>query len=606
MTFATVIQERTLIFDGAMGTEIYRRNILTNQCFDELCLSQPKVIEEIHQAYVTAGADVLTTNTYGANRPALERFGLAEHLEAINRAAVTLARSVAEKSEQPVYVAGSVGPTAQDGAHNGDSAGPLEEQVRVLADAGVDLIIFETLPTRRAAERAAAAMQCAPTLPYILSFAVYPDNESRVGEPVAALLAPLPDCAIQPVAWGLNCASGPDALLTAAEGAMPLIRLPLIVQPNAGIPREVGGRQIYLCSPDYLGVYAKRYLKLGVRGIGGCCGTTPDHIREIAQRVKPLSKKHVDISTIELAPDVDLQPATPFGEKSRFASRLARNLWVTSVELLPPRGYDLSDTIARARRLYTHGVDAINIPDGPRASSRISPLVTSAMIQREAQIEVILHFCCRDRNLIGMQADLLACAASGLRNILFVTGDPPKLGNYPFASGVFDMDSIGLCRVQQRLNQGVDLGGQRIDPQTHAAIGVGADPTALDQERELRRFAEKVEAGAEFVITQPMFDADALLHFLDKLQASPVKILAGIWPLASFRNALFLRNEVPGVTVPDTIMARMESVSSKEDQRRVGIEIAREITEQVRDRVQGIQVSPPVGNVETALAVVEP
>lgn len=605
MSFEQAIQEGTLVFDGAMGTELYRRNVLTNRCFDELCLSQPRMVEEIHQAYATAGAEVLTTNTYGANRPALERFGFAEQLEDINRAAVALARGVAEKAGHTIYVAGSIGPSLRESSSQGESAGILEEQIRVLADATVDLIIFETLPTREAAERAAAAMKCMAGLPYILSFAVYQDNESRVGEPVTALLAPLPSGAVEPVAWGFNCASGPDALLTAAECAMPLIRLPLIVQPNAGVPREVGGRQIYLCSPDYIGVYAKRYLKLGVRGIGGCCGTTPDHIREIAQRVKPLSKKRHDVTKVELAPDVQLQPATPFGEKSRFAARLAQGHWVTSVELLPPRGYDLTDTVERARRLHEHGVDAINIPDGPRASSRISPLMTSVMVQREAKIEVILHFCCRDRNLIGMQADLLACAACGLRNILFVTGDPPKLGNYPFATGVFDMDSIGLCRVQQRLNQGVDLGGQRIDPQTHAAIGVGADPTALDQERELRRFAEKLEAGAEFAITQPMFDADALLRFLDKLPASPVKILAGIWPLASFRNALFLRNEVPGVSVPDSIMERLESVNGKEDQRKMGIEIAREIAAQVHDRVQGIQVSPPFGNVDTALAVVE-
>lgn len=604
MSFEQAIQEGTLVFDGAMGTELYRRNVLTNRCFDELCLSQPKMVEEIHQAYAAAGAEVLTTNTYGANRPALEHFGFAEQLEDINRAAVAIARGVAEKAGHTIYVAGSIGPSLRESSSQGESAGILEEQIHVLADAAVDLIIFETMPTREAAERAAAAMKCVAGLPYILSFAVYQDNESRVGEPVATLLAPLPSGTIEPVAWGFNCASGPDALLTATECAMPLIRLPLIVQPNAGVPREVGGRQIYLCSPEYIGVYAKRYLKLGVRGIGGCCGTTPDHIREIAQRVKPLAKKRHDVTKVELAPDLQLQPATPFAEKSRFASRLAQGHWVTSVELLPPRGYDLAETVERARRLQEHGVDAINIPDGPRASSRISPLMTSAMVQREAKIEVILHFCCRDRNLIGMQADLLACAACGLRNILFVTGDPPKLGNYPFATGVFDMDSIGLCRVQQRLNQGVDLGGQRIDPQTHAAIGVGADPTALDQEREIRRFAEKIEAGAEFAITQPMFDADALLRFLDKLPASPVKILAGIWPLASYRNALFLRNEVPGVTVPDSIMERLESVSGKEDQRKMGIEIAREIAAQVHDRVQGIQVSPPFGNVETALAVI--
>lgn len=605
MTFSDAIREGVLIFDGAMGTELYQRNVLPHQCFEELCLTQPKVVEEVHQAYASAGAEVLTTNTYGANHCALERFGLSAQVAELNRAAVRLARGVGEKAGHTVYVAASVGPVPREAPGTVDAVAVLREQIAVLAEAGVDVILFETLPTRESAEKAAEAMLCAPGVPFILSFAVYADGESRLGEPVTALMTPFSEGLPAPVAWGLNCASGPDALFAAAEKAMAFIGLPLVVQPNAGTPREVGGRQIYLCSPEYLAVYAKRFFKLGVRGIGGCCGTTPDHIREAAQRVKPLAKKQVDIRVVEAAPEVPLQEPTPFGERTRFAWRLSQNQWVSSVELLPPRGYDLSDIIAKARRLYTHGVDAINIPDGPRASSRISPLVTSAMVQREAQIEVIPHFCCRDRNLIGMQADLLACAACNLRNILFVTGDPPKLGNYPFATGVFDMDSIGLCRIQRRLNQGVDLGGQSIEPKTQAVIGVGADPTALDRERELRRFAEKLDAGAEFVITQPMFDADALLRFLDQLPESPVKILAGVWPLASYRNALFLRNEVPGVTVPDAIMARMESMTEKEDQRRMGIEIAREIVAQVRHRVQGVQISPPFGNVDTALAVVE-
>jgi homocysteine S-methyltransferase len=419
------------------------------------------------------------------------------------------------------------------------------------------------------------------------------------------LLAPFPDRPGLLIGWGMNCASGPDALLTAAERAMRFIDKPLVVQPNAGMPRDVDGRKIYLCSPDYLAGYAKRYLDLGVRGIGGCCGTTPEHIKEIARRIKPLAKKPGRAAHIEVAAGVTPKEATPFAKKSRLAWKLAHGKWVASVELLPPRGYDLADTIAKAKALHRHGADAINIPDGPRASSRLSPLVTAMSIQREAQIEVILHFCCRDRNLIGMQADLLACAACEIRNILFVTGDPPKLGNYPFASGVFDMDSIGLCGVQKRLNQGIDLGGQGIDPQTHAVIGVGADPTALDQEREIRRFDEKVEAGAEFAITQPVFDVEALFRFLDRVQRLGIPTLAGVWPLASYRNAVFLKNEVPGVVVPDTIMERMAAVSTKEDQCRVGIEIARESIERIRGRVAGIQVSPPFGNVRTALAVIE-
>jgi homocysteine S-methyltransferase len=280
-------------------------------------------------------------------------------------------------------------------------------------------------------------------------------------------------------------------------------------------------------------------------------------------------------------------------------------LWSTSVELLPPRGYDLTGIIGRSSKLHACGVDAVNIPDGPRASSRISSLVAADRIQREAGIEVILHFCCRDRNLIGMQADVLACAACGIRNILFVTGDPPKLGNYPHATGVFDTDSIGMAAVQARLNRGIDLGGQALDPRTHAVIGVGLDPTALDRKRELDRFRRKVEAGAEFAITQPVFDPEALLRFLDQVRQYEIPIMAGIWPLASLRNATFMQNEVPGVEIPDDVMQRMASAESREGQLEMGIQIACESVQRVQDRVAGIQVSAPFGKIETALAVIE-
>ena len=607
------LNEGVVIFDGAMGTEIYKHNVLINQCFDELCLTNTDLIREIHAAYCEAGADVLTANTFGANRLALSKFGLGEKMAAINRAAVGLAREVAAKTDRPVFVAGSVGPVLHEKPIEEDVRALIEEHVKLLLDAGVDFIIFETQPTRAAVETCAAAMLPWPHAPFILSYTVYEDCESAAGESLERLFAPLPDAGqtprglslAQPTAWGLNCGVGPDALLTAVERTVRLIDRPLVVQPNAGKPREVAGRHLYFCSPDYLAGYAKRYLELGVRGIGGCCGTTPDHIREVARRIKPLARKPLEPVRVELSPGVTAKVETPFAEKSRLAWRVANRKWVTAVELVPPRGYDLVQIVAKAKVLHQRGVDAVNIPDGPRASSRLSPLVTALNIQREAQIEVILHFCCRDRNLIGMQADLLACAACSIRNILFVTGDPPKLGNYPFASGVFDMDAIGLCGVQKRLNQGIDLGGQAIDPQTYAVIGVGADPTALDQEREIRRFHEKVQAGAEFAITQPVFDIEALFRFLDRIQHLTIPILAGVWPLASYRNALFLKNEVPGVVVPDAIMERMAAFNAAEDQRNAGIEIAREAIAQFRNRVSGIQVSPPFGNVHTALSVIE-
>ena len=601
--FPDALVRGVLVFDGAMGTEIYRHHVFTNRSFDELCLSDPKLIETIHRDYCDAGADVLTTNTFGAQRSGLEKYGLADKVRDINRAGATIARRVADAADRPVLVAGSIGPVATQRQSEETVEEMIAQQAAALWEGGADFVIFETQPSRAAIEQCAAAMRRQPEVPFILSCMVAGQGESVAGEPIEHLLAPLPGDGPQPIAWGLNCGTGPDGLLGAVERAVRVIALPLVVQPNAGIPREVEHRKIYFCSPEYLTEYAKRFVSLGVSCVGGCCGTTPEHIREMSRSIKPLSRRRTD-PTLKQVAAVPLKPAAPLAEKSQFGKRLAAAEWVTSVELVPPRGYDLDSTVAKSRTLLERGVTAINIPDGPRASARISPLITAERILRVAQIEPILHFCCRDRNLIGMQADLLACAACGVRNILFVTGDPPKLGDYPNATGVFDADSIGMAAVQKRLNQGVDLGGQSIDPQTFAVIGVGLDPTALDRKREIDRFRQKIESGAEFAITQPVFDPEALLRMLDDVQHHGIPIVAGIWPLVSYRNALFMRNEVPGVVVPDAVMERMAAVTSREDQLATGIQIARESVARVRDRVAGIQVSAPMGNIETAWAVI--
>jgi homocysteine S-methyltransferase len=616
LTFSDAISRGVLVFDGAMGTEIYRHHVFTNRSFDELSLSDPKLIRGIHAEYRDAGADVLTTNTYGANRLALSHFGLAEKVCEINRAGAKIAREVADEADRPMFVAGSIGPypgsagasPSQISPSQSPSATSIEdlilEQVDCLMEGGADFILFETQPTRTALEKCAALMLRRPEVPHVLSFTLEANGETATGETVERLMAPLPAGVRPPIAWGMNCGSGPDGLLSSVERAVRLTTLPLIVQPNAGLPKDVDNRRIYLCSPEYLTEYAKRYVGLGASAIGGCCGTTPEHIHCIAEAIKPLARMKSKPAVVAAEP-VQTKPQLPFAEKSNFARRLAEKKWVTSVELVPPRGYDLRSTIEKSRTLHERGVTAINIPDGPRASARISPLITAEHILHEAKIEPVLHFCCRDRNLIGMQADLLACAACGIRNLLFVTGDPPKLGDYPHATGVFDADSIGMAAVQRRLNGGVDLGGQPIEPQTFAVIGVGLDPTALDRQREVDRFRRKVEAGAEFAITQPVFDPDALLRFLDEVQQYNIPILAGIWPLISYRNAAFMRNEVPGVVVPDAVMSRMESVESREGQLTVGIEIARESVARIRDRIAGIQVSAPFGRIETALAVIE-
>ncbi len=605
VSISYALREDVLVFDGAMGTEIYRRNVFVNQCFDELCLSKPDMIREIHSQYCQAGAEVLTTNTFGANRLDLSKFGLGEKMHEINAAAVALARKIADSAPHRVFVAGSVGPVIASRPDQDDVPRLIAEQVKTLVEAGVDFILFETLPTRKAVEDCALGFVRAQVkLPYLVSVAVDENGESAAGEPVERMFSSLPENIPGPAAWGLNCGAGPESLLRIVERAVQLVDVPLVVQPNAGMPKELAHRHIYLCSPEYIATYAMRYVDLGVRGIGGCCGTTPDHVSEIARYIKPLTKKRFEVSTVASPETVQEKAAQPLAQRSRFASRLAAGEWMNAVEIMPPRGYDLSKIIESAKICHEHGVDVINIPDGPRASSRLSPLVTAAEIQRSAGIETILHFCCRDRNLIGMQADLFACAACGIRNILFVTGDPPKLGKYPFASGVFDADSIGLVRIQNLLNRGIDMGGQEITPQTLAVIGVGTDPNAIDLEREIRRLYEKVEAGANFIITQPVFEPEKLVRFLDRIKTIDVPVIAGIFPLASYRNATFMRNEVPGVVVPDWVMERMASVEGRDDQREMGIEIARDSVEKIRHRIAGLHVSAPFGNVHTALAVI--
>ncbi len=601
-----VIRSRVLVFDGAMGTEIYRRNVFTNRCFDELSLSAAEMIRQIHMEYADAGADVLTTNSYGANREALGKFGLAERTEAVNVAAAKLCREIADAAPRPMFVAGSVGPVPESCADSATRVGLLAEQVRALLKGGADFIIFETLPSLAAAgEAVRAAVQCGPEAPaYILSFAVDPEGKSAAGEPLERLLALAAASAPAPFAAGFNCGGGPDMLLSIVERAAKLTSLPLVVQPNSGSPKMVENRQMYLCSPEYLTTYAVRYVNLGARGVGGCCGTTPAHIREIARSVKPLVKQRFEIKAASAKTDVPLKDAVPLAEKSKLGAKLAAGQWLRMVELLPPRGYDAADVIAKAALCRQAGVDAINIPDGPRAAPRLSPLVTSLRIQQEAGIEAILHFCCRDRNLISMQADLLGCAACGIRNILCITGDPPKLGHYAFASGVFDADSIGLASLVNRLNRGVDLAGEAIGAPTAAVIGVGADPSALDFEREVARFREKVAAGAEFAITQPVFDPAPLFRFLDAVADTKIPVIAGVWPMASLRNATFMKTEVPGVVVPDSILERLGSTPDRDAQRKIGIEIAREIVGAIRHRVAGIQVSAPLGNVQTALEVI--
>ncbi|MDT8389470.1 MAG: bifunctional homocysteine S-methyltransferase/methylenetetrahydrofolate reductase [Lentisphaeria bacterium] len=603
--FIELITSQPVVFDGAMGTVLYERGVFVNTCYDAVCLSRPDLVLEVHRSYVDAGARVIETNTFGANPVKLREHGLSEKLEEINRTAVTLAK---EAAGDKAFTAGSVGPCLRprqpwNPARADELFEAFAEQMRVLVDAGVDLLALETFCHL---DELALACQAAGVfdVPLLASFTVGESGETIFGVPAARGVALLDtDANVDMI--GLNCGTGPAPLFDVLESVIHLSPKPFVVMPNAGAPKEVDGRMMYMTSPEYFTSYARKYIHLGARGVGGCCGTTASHIAHMAKALNslPAVPKRVDIRPYKER-DVVVK-VTPMAEKSKLAAGLAAGRMVTSVELLPPKSCDLSGILAKARFCLDHGVDAINIPDGPRASARVSPMITAIEIERQVGIETVLHYCCRDRNLIGMQSDLLGGNMAGLRNLLIITGDPPKLGDYPEATGVFDVDAIGLTRVAASLNHGYDVGGTAVNPPTSLLLGVGANPCAVCPETEMDRYARKIAAGAEFAITQPVFDPDALFRFLDEAErrGCRIPVIAGIWPLVSYKNAEFMRNEVPGVTVPDSVLARMGEARTKEDGIKTGIDIACDVRDAVADRVAGFQVSAPFGRVELALAV---
>ncbi len=605
-------ERRILLFDGAMGTLLYSKGVFINRCFDELNLSNPALIADCHREYISAGADIIETNTFGANRIKLRGHGFEDRLEEINLAAARIAR---EAAGDDALVAGAVGPLGIKiepwGPTSIDEARELfAEQIRTLCKGGVDCICLETFGDLNEIHQALAASREVCPLPVIAHMTLQGDGNSLYGTPPELFARRLEEWGASVV--GVNCSVGPEVALQAVERITKVVDIPVVVQPNAGVPRNVEGRNIYLASPEYFEEYAKRFLLVGARVIGGCCGTTPDHIKAMRKAIyayAPEARPRVEISYP--APrngHADEQEETPLATRSRFAAKLAAGEFVTSLELVPPRGHTLRRVLARAERARDAGIDVINIPDGPRASARLSPLATAVRIQQELGIETLLHYTCRDRNLLGMQSDLMGAFALGLRNLLVITGDPPKMGDYPDATAVFDVDAIGLTNMVTRLNHGLDLGSNSIGKPCEFCIGVGVNPGALNYEYEMKRFYWKVDAGAHFAITQPVFDIallETLLETLDK-QSIKLPVLAGIWPLVSLRNAEFMNNEVPGASVPDAIMKRMAAAQEKggDYARQTGIDIARETFESIRPLIQGIQVSPPMGKVDMALEVI--
>ena len=605
MTYSEIKQrfeKNVLVFDGAFGTELYRRNFFVNTSYDNLNLAASDVVASIHQAYVDAGADVLTTNTYSANSLHLGRFGLAENMEKINSAAVALARKAAA-GKPDILVAGSVGPAPAD-ADMDNAVSALQLQCNILCSSGADFIIFESVSNLKDLD---IIMQISipESHAWMPSFVLDSDARLSDGAEISDILDRLSKAKTKPCAFGINCGTGPDTTFAAVQKIIRDIDLPLVVQPGAGVPKNVDNRFMPMTTPEYFTTYALRYVNLGVRGVGGCCGISPEHISDLTRSLKPMVKgENSNLPEMQSA-DIILLEETPTCEKSSLGEKLASDKFLKFIELTPPKGIDLADTVKKAQLCKEAGFDAINLPDGPRASSRISQVVTAIEIQEKAGIETIIHCCARDRNLISLQSMILGCMAKNLRNILFITGDPPKLGNYPFSSGVFDVDSIGLVKLQKRLNQGIDVGGQPLGDNVKTSIvsGVGADPNAIDMDREYRRLAEKIEAGAEFIITQPVFDPEVLLKFIERTRHLGCPVIAGVWPFASYRNAQFMKTEVPGVVVPEWIMDAMKNAGDKTAQREEGIRIARTILAEIKDHVRGVATSAPFGNVNTAIEV---
>ncbi len=612
-----------ILADGAMGTTLYDRGVFLNRCYDEVNLSDPDLVRSIHQEYLQAGAQLIETNTFGANRFRLHRFGLSEKVHAINQAGVRLAREAvrhhADKQAAQAWVGGAIGPLGVQMEPLGklsreEVREAYSEQIAALAEAGVDLLLLETISSLAEAEQALlAARETAPDLPIAAMVTVDEEHiclDGATAEQAAARLT----------AWGadavgVNCSTGPAAVLSAIECMAAATNLPLLAMPNAGVPRSVDGRNLYLSSPEYMGSFARKFLRAGVQIVGGCCGTTPAHIRsmrsflraEAAQNIAETTAavtEHGSPSSRQALPTG--QPAPPLESRSALGRLLADKQFITLVEIVPPRGIDTARELAGARLLAAHGVSAINIPDSPRASARMSAQSLCIQIQQQAGMETVLHYTCRDRNILSIQSDLLGASSIGLKNILCLTGDPPKIGNYPDATAVFDVDAIGLTNIVRNLNCGLDIGGNPIGASTGFTVAVAANPGVPDLENELRRFAYKVEAGAEYAITQPVFDLRLLETFLRRVEEFRIPVIAGLWPLTSLRNAEFMRNDLR-VAVPDEIMTRMAAASdrSPEHARAEGIAIAQEMLSEARSSVQGVAASAPFGRYTTAVEVLE-
>lgn len=625
-SFLEALEAGPIVFDGGIGTRLYERGIYVNKSFDYANLTDPDLVRSVHEEYLAAGAMVVTTNTFSSNHVKLKRHGLEEQADEIVAAGVKIAR---EAAGDRAYVAGSVGPTGATPTMLTESElatlrQAFERQIAVLAREGVDVIALETFRQMAEIRIALEAAQKVCDLPVIAQMSFDSERTTADGaEPqrVALLLRQWGADVV-----GANCMEGPHILYDVVT-AMLDVGVPVIAQPNAGYPRKVEERLVYMATPEYFGVYGRRYFKAGVRIVGGCCGTGPDHIGQIAAAARMVGGGRVHLkagndaeSRASVGDDEGQQRRYPPAHPTDLAMKIedvfrqqqegtrgeiTRDNFVVSVEVNPPAGLRPDKAIAAARMLTDHGVDVINIADGPRASVRMANWALGQMMQSELDIEVILHLCGRDRNLLGLQADILGFEAMDLRNLVVITGDPPKVGDYPHATAVFDLDSIGILRMIDNFNTGIDPAGKDVGQATSFYCACGAEPAATDYDRELRRLEEKQASGANFVMTQPVYDPEILDRFLADIAHLKMPVLVGLLPLASFRNAEFLHHEVPGMSVPQSIRDRMEKVGSGPEARQEGVRIAQETLGRIKERVVGAYIMPPFRRYAAALEILQ-
>jgi len=607
----------TVLCDGAMGSMLYGRGIFINRCYDELNVTQPEIVSEVHREYLQAGAVMIESNTFGANAVRLERYGLEEKAREFNLAGIRLARAAVdqmrEKQASDAYVAGAIGPLgvrigADQKVSEAEAYAAFVDQVKALVEGGpgvgADLLVIETIMAMKEAEIAIKAAKTEGRgAPIVAMVTVNPDGNCLDGtspEEAARLMEEWGADAV-----GCNCSEGPAIVLEVIERMRKVTKLPLAAMPNAGAPKVVDGRHLYLTSPEYLASFARKFVKAGARFVGGCCGTTPQHTRSMRGALRALEAQAAGVEAVESGLVLEKQGKVepiPLKDRSKIGAMIAAGEFCTLVEIVPPKGFDSSKELEGAEELYKLGVDAINVPDSPRASTRMSALSLCVQIQQRVGIETVLHYTCRDRNLLSIQSDLLGAASIGLKNILCLTGDPPKMGNYPNATAVFDVDAIGLTKIVRDLNFGLDIAGGPVGGSAGFTVGVAANPGVADIDNEVRRFAAKVEAGGEYGITQPVFDLRLLDEFLRRIEGFRIPIIAGIWPLTSVKNALFMRNDLK-VNMPEAIVERMGAAESPDHARAEGVAIAQEMLAEVRDRVQGVQVSAPFGKYKAAAQV---